>query len=93
MRAPEGLFLPETYHFTRGTTDAQLLKRAHDALVQVLDAAWSSRASELPLASPYEALVLASIVEKETGLPEERGEVAGVFVRRLKIGMRLEGDN
>ncbi len=91
-RAPEGLFLPETYHFTRGTTDAQLLRRAHDALVKALDAAWASRAADLPLASPYEALVLASIVEKETGLPEERGEVAGVFVRRLKLGMRLQTD-
>ena len=90
--AAEGLFLPETYHFTRGTTDAQLLKRAHEALVQALDAAWTSRAADLPLASPYDALVLASIVEKETGLPEERGEVAGVFVRRLKLGMKLQTD-
>lgn len=90
--SPEGLFLPETYHFTRGTTDAQLLRRAHDALRQSLQDAWSTREAGLPLASPYEALVLASIVEKETGLPEERAEVAGVFVRRLKLGMRLQTD-
>lgn len=90
--SPEGLFLPETYHFTRGTTDAQLLRRAHDALRQALQDAWSTREAALPLASPYEALVLASIVEKETGLPEERAEVAGVFVRRLKLGMRLQTD-
>ena len=91
-RAPEGLFLPETYQFTRGMSDAQLLRRAHDALLKALDAAWTARDENLPLASPYEALVLASIVEKETGLPEERGEVAGVFVRRLRLGMRLQTD-
>lgn len=89
---PEGQFLPETYQFTRGTTDAQILARAHRALREVLDAAWASRAPDLPLATPFEALVLASIVEKETGLPEERDRVAGVFVRRLKRGMRLQTD-
>ena len=92
LASPEGQFLPETYHFTRGTTDAQLLRRAHTALVAALQPAWTGRAAALPLASPYEALVLASIVEKETGLPQERGEVAGVFVRRLKLGMRLQTD-
>lgn len=92
LASPEGLFLPETYLFTRGTSDAQLLRRAHAAQVAALDAAWKARAGELPLASPYEALVLASIVEKETGLPEERAQVAGVFVRRLRIGMRLQTD-
>ena len=90
--SPEGLFLPETYHFTRGTTDTQLLRRAHDALRKALEDAWDSRQAGLPLASPYEALVLAWIIEKETGLPEERGEVAGVFVRRLKLGMRMQTD-
>ena len=91
-RLPEGQFLPETYQFTRGTTDAQLLLRAHRALRQALEEAWSGRAPELPLDTPYQALVLASIVEKETGLPDERDQVAGVFVRRLKRGMRLQTD-
>src|SRR5690606_3606429 len=86
------LFLPETYQFTRGTTDAQVLRRAHDALLKALETAWTSRDEDLPLVTPYQALVLASIVEKETGLPEERGEVAGVFVRRLKLGMKLQTD-
>ena len=90
--SPEGLFLPETYQFTRGTTDAQVLRRAHDALLKALETAWTSRDEDLPLVTPYQALVLASIVEKETGLPEERGEVAGVFVRRLKLGMKLQTD-
>lgn len=90
--SPEGLFLPETYQFTRGTSDAELLRRAHRALLDVLDAAWKARAAELPLVSPYQALVLASIVEKETGLPDERAQVAGVFVRRLRLGMRLQTD-
>ena len=90
--SPEGLFLPETYQFTRGTTDAQVLRRAHDALLKALETAWPSRDEDLPLVTPYQALVLASIVEKETGLPEERGEVAGVFVRRLKLGMKLQTD-
>ncbi len=92
IASPEGLFLPETYQFTRGTRDVQVLRRAHDALRTTLDEAWKGRANELPLASPYEALILASIVEKETGLPEERAEVSGVFVRRLRIGMRLQTD-
>ncbi len=90
--APEGQFLPETYQFTRGTTDAQLLLRMHRALLQALDEAWSRRAPNLPLVTPHEALVLASIVEKETGVPEERDQVAGVFVRRLQRGMRLQTD-
>ncbi len=89
---PEGLFLPETYQFTRGTTDAELLKRAHAALVTALNTAWRDRAPDLPLANPYEALVLASIVEKETGLASERPQVAGVFLRRLRLGMRLQTD-
>lgn len=91
-RSPEGLFLPETYQFTRGTTDAQVLLRAHQALRKALDSEWQTRSADLPLDSPYQALTLASIVEKETGLPEERGQVAGVFVRRLGLGMRLQTD-
>lgn len=90
--APEGWFLPETYRFPRGTSDLEFLRRAHQAMEQYLAAAWENRAADLPLASPYEALILASIVEKETAVPEERGAIAGVFVRRLQKGMRLQTD-
>jgi UPF0755 protein len=89
---PEGRFLPETYQYTRGDSDVDVLKRAYAAMDKALDAAWTSRAPGLPLASKEEALTLASIVEKETGIAEERDEIAGVFVRRLKIGMRLQTD-
>jgi UPF0755 protein len=89
---PEGWFLPETYRFPRGITDAALLRMAHEAMLRALDAAWSRRREDLPLNAPYEALILASIIEKETGLPEERPEIAGVFTRRLARGMRLQTD-
>ena len=89
---PEGRFLPDTYHFPRGTTDVEFLRRAHAAMERVLQQAWEQRAGGLPLKTPYEALILASIVEKETGLSEERGTIAGVFVRRLQKGMRLQTD-
>lgn len=89
---PEGWFLPETYRFARGTTDFELLRLAHAAMVRALDAAWAERREDLPLRSPYEVLVLASIIEKETGLAEERGEIGGVFMRRLQRGMRLQTD-
>ena len=89
---PEGRFLPETYHFPRGSTDARLLRRAFDAMSAYLDSAWARRAVGLPLASPDDVLVLASIVEKETGAAEERARIAGVFVSRLRRGMRLETD-
>ena len=92
LREPEGLFLPETWQFTRGTSDADVLKRAYRALVNTLDEAWRDRAKDLPLANPWEALTLASIVEKETGLASERPQVAGVFLRRLRLGMRLQTD-
>ncbi|GAA0785499.1 endolytic transglycosylase MltG [Marinobacterium sediminicola] len=88
----EGLFLAETYHFTRGMTDLQLLQRAHEDLKQVLEEAWSRRAKDLPYKTPYEALIMASIIEKETAVPAERGQISGVFVRRLKRGMRLQTD-
>ncbi len=89
---PEGRFLPETYAWVRGDSDLDILKRAHRDMVKALDEAWSSRADGLPLKDKDEALTLASIVEKETGIAEERPQIAGVFVRRLNIGMRLQTD-
>ena len=89
---PEGRFLPETYVYTRGDTDLDVLKRANAALERALQSAWEARAADLPLKDAEEALVLASIVEKETGIAEERPQIAGVFARRLKLGMRLQTD-
>ena len=89
---PEGRFLPETYAYTRGDSDLDVLRRAHAAMAAALDDAWQSRAADLPLASQDEALVLASIIEKETGAADERARIAGVFVRRLQLGMKLQTD-
>lgn len=89
---PEGRFFADTYHFPRHTTDRDFLRRAYDRMSEFLAAAWPARAENLPLASPEEALVLASIVEKETGTPQERPLIASVFVNRLRKGMRLETD-
>ncbi len=89
---PEGRFLPQTYKFPRGTTDKALLRRAYTAMQQILTEAWEQRQEGLPLDSPYQALTLASIIEKETAVPEERRRIAGVFVRRLNRGMRLQTD-
>lgn len=89
---PEGRFLPDTYSYRRNESDLAVLKRAHQAMTQTLDAVWQSRADGLPLKTPYELLTLASIVEKETGIADERAKIAGVFTRRLSIGMRLETD-
>jgi UPF0755 protein len=89
---PEGWFLPETYHFPRGTSDLEFYARAHQAMRMALDAAWQVKDLGLPLAQPYDALVLASIIEKETGLASERKRIGGVFVRRLLARMRLQTD-
>ncbi len=89
---PEGLFFPDTYRFPRGTSDRALLRQAHERLERELQEAWSRRAPQLPLASAYEALILASLVEKETGAADERPLIAGVFVNRLRKGMRLQTD-
>ncbi len=91
-RHAEGLFFPDTYRFPRGTTDREILVQAHARLERELADAWATRAEGLPLASPYEALILASLVEKETASGEERPRIAGVFVNRLRKGMRLQTD-
>ncbi len=89
---PEGRFFPDTYRYVRGMSDLDLLKQARKRLQVVLDEEWEKRADALPYKDAYEALIMASMIEKETGVPEERGEIAGVFVRRLAIGMRLQTD-
>ncbi len=89
---PEGLFFPETYFFEKNTFDLELLKRAYQKMQQVLQQEWVKRQPGLPLETPYQALILASIVEKETGKPSERAMIAGVFIRRLRKGMLLQTD-
>ncbi len=91
-RHPEGLFFPDTYRFSKGTTDTALLRRAYKIMQSHLQAAWAERGQTSPLTSAYDALVLASIIEKETGRGEERGMVSAVFTNRLRIGMRLQAD-
>jgi UPF0755 protein len=90
--AAEGRFFPDTYAFPRGTSDLVVLRQAFEAMRRQLDAVWAERAPDLPLRSADEALILASIVEKETGRDVDRPLVAGVFVNRLRIGMRLQTD-
>jgi UPF0755 protein len=90
--AAEGQFLPETYKFVAGTSDLEVLRQAHLALTRELEAAWIDRDRETPLHTSYELLIMASIVEKESGLPEELGKIAGLYLHRLAIGMRLQAD-
>ena len=89
---PEGRFFPDTYRFVRGMTDVELLKKAYDRLDEVLAKEWNKRAADVPYTEPYQALIMASLVEKETGVPQERGQIAGVFVRRMAMGMLLQTD-
>jgi len=91
-KSPEGWFFPDTYRFSAGTSDLTLLRQAHDKMQLRLTDQWERRAKNLPLRNAYEALILASIVEKETGRNDERDMVAAVFVNRLKRGMRLQTD-
>jgi UPF0755 protein len=88
----EGQFLPETYRFIGGSKDIELLRQAHTALLHELDAAWANRDPDVPLRSAYELLIMASIVEKESGLPQELPKIAGLYLHRLQIGMRLQAD-
>lgn len=89
---PEGLFAPDTYFFPRGTTDVQFLQRAYRKMQRTLHDAWENRDDDLPFQTSYQALILASIIERETGVASERRRIAGVFVRRLERGMRLQAD-
>lgn len=90
--AIEGLFFPDTYYFIKGDSDIHILQRAYRTMQNHLQASWASRKGSLPLATSYEALTLASIIEKETGIKSDRAEIAGVFINRLHKGMRLQTD-
>lgn len=89
---PEGMFYADTYQFIKGDSDLDILKRAHDRLQAILDEEWSGRADGLPYETPYQALIMASIIEKETAVPAERPEISGVFVRRMEKNMLLQTD-
>ncbi len=89
---PEGLFFPDSYYFAAGSSDLRIFKRAYQTMQKHLQEAWLARAPDLPLQTPYQALILASIVEKETGTPSDRAMIAGVFVNRLRKGMLLQTD-
>ncbi len=89
---PEGLIFPDTYFYVRGVSDLEILQRAADRLQSILTESWNERVGALPFDDPYQALILASIVEKETAVATERGQIAGVFVRRLEQGIRLQSD-
>lgn len=90
--APEGLFFPDTYYFIKNSSDIEILRRAYIRMQNQLAAVWSQRDESIPLSTMYDALVLASIVEKETGMESDRAEIAGVFINRLRLGMRLQTD-
>jgi UPF0755 protein len=89
---PEGLFFPDSYYFSSGMTDIAILKRAYELMQRNLELAWEDRDKGVPYGSPYDALIMASIIEKETGQAGERPEIAGVFLNRLRRGMRLQTD-
>lgn len=89
---PEGWFFPDTYHYSKGDSDVKILAAAQRKMTTLLEQLWEDRSDNLPYRSPYEALIMASIVEKETAIDEEREQIAGVFVRRLQKGMRLQTD-
>lgn len=89
---PEGALFPDTYFYTAGSTDKQIIKRASDKLQQILEEQWRIKLGALPYANPYQALIMASIIEKESAASSERGKIAGVFIRRLELGMRLQSD-
>ena len=91
-KAPEGWIFPDTYHFPKGQTDKGFLKQAYRRMKETLERAWAARAADLPLKTPYEALILASIIEKETGAAAERPMIGGVFINRLKKKMKLQTD-
>lgn len=89
---PEGMFFPDTYAYTAGTRDLDILRAAYRRMAEILQAEWKQRAPGLPYKNAYEGLIMASIIEKETGVGYERAQISGVFVRRLKMGMRLQTD-
>jgi UPF0755 protein len=89
---PEGIFYPDTYVYERGSSDLKIYQQAHQQLMKKLQQAWDARAADLPYDNPYEALIMASIVEKETGKAEERKRIASVFINRLRRGMLLQTD-
>lgn len=89
---PEGLFFPDTYLFARNSSDLDILRRAYRTMQRQLESEWLARSSGIPLATPYEALIMASIVEKETGRPADRPMIASVFLNRLRLGMLLQTD-
>ncbi len=91
-QALEGLFYPETYHYYAGTSDVEILRDAYQRMQKLLAEVWQARAADLPYNTPYELLIMASIIEKETGVQGERAKVSSVFVNRLRIGMRLQSD-
>ncbi len=91
-KAPEGLFFPDTYLFAKGSSELEIYKKAHQAMMKHLQTAWEGRDPSLPYKTPYEALTMASIIEKETGQKSERNMIAGVFVNRLRTGMMLQTD-